>query len=344
LKRAPPAKWRPYYEAEPRIFGPIEALEEQGLVTAPSRSRVAIIGAGHVGATAAYALMLRALFREIVLIDKDTSLAEAEAADLSDANALARPARIWSGTYADVAGARIAIITAGAATHGDEARLSVARRSSAIVAECVAETAQAGFRGVIIVAANPVDLMARVAFEHAGLPAMRVIGTGTLLDTSRLRQVLGRRLEIAPDAVDGFVIGEHGDSEVVSFSTLRIGGLSLDGFARSHGGADHEGTAVEVRDAAYKIIKGKGYTSFGVATAIVRICEAIIRDERAVLPVSAMLTGQFGISDLYLSLPCILGAEGVCKVLTPELCDTEMRGLRASAATLRSAYEALQQK
>jgi L-lactate dehydrogenase len=304
-------------------------------------SRVAIIGAGHVGATTAYALMLRALFREIVLIDSDRALAEAEAADLSDANALARPARIWAGTYADAAEAQIAIITAGAATHGDETRLSVAGRSAAIVTECVAELARAGFSGIIVVAANPVDLMARIAFEHAGIPAARVIGTGTLLDTSRLRQVISRRLDIASRAVDGFVIGEHGDSEVAAFSTLRIGGLSLDGFARGHGGADHQGMATEVRDAAYRIIKGKGYTSFGVATAIVRICEAIIRDERAVLPVSAMLTGEFGIADLYLSLPCILGAEGVVKVLIPELSDPEVAALLTSAAALRSAYDAL---
>jgi L-lactate dehydrogenase len=288
--------------------------------------------------------MLRAIFREIVLIDSDPSLAEAEAADLSDANALARPARIWAGTYADVAAAQIAVITAGAATHGTETRLSVAGRSAAIVEQCVAELVGAGFGGIIIVAANPVDLMARVAFQTSGLPASRVIGTGTLLDTSRLQQVLGKRLDIAPSAVDGLVIGEHGDSEVVAFSALRIGGLRLDSFARRHGGADHQRTASDVRDAGYRIIKGKGYTSFGVATAIVRICEAIIRDEHAVLPVSAMLSGQFDISDLYLSLPCILGAEGIVQVLTPELSDDEVAALLASAATLRSAYETLPQR
>jgi L-lactate dehydrogenase len=140
------------------------------------------------------------------------------------------------------------------------------------------------------------------------------------------------------------VIGEHGDSEVVAFSALRIGGLSLDNFSRSQGGTDYEQTATDVRDAGYRIIKGKGYTSFGVATAIVRICEAIIRDERVVLPVSAMLTGQFGTSDLYLSLPCVLGAEGIVKVLTPELSDDEVAALLASAATLRSAYDALPQR
>ena len=269
-------------------------------------------------------------------------LAHAEAADLSDANALARPARIWAGTYADVAEAQIAILTAGAATHGAESRLSIAGRSATIVRQCVSEIAAAGFRGILIVASNPVDLMALLAFRQAGLPAERVIGTGTLLDTSRLRQVLGHRLNVAPSAVDGFVLGEHGDSEVAAFSTLRIGGLSLNRFASSHGEAEHDSTAREVRDAAYRIIEGKGYTSFGVATAVVRICEAIIRDERAVLPVSAMLIGQFGITDLYLSLPCILGTGGVCEVLAPELSDPEVEGLLASAAKLRSSYLAIE--
>lgn len=167
--------------------------------------RIAIVGVGHVGATAAYALMLRALFRDIVLIDDNAALAEAEAADLSDANALARPARIWAGTYADAASARIAVITAGAVTHGKQTRLSVAAQSAVIVTACVKQLVAAGFDGVILVAANPVDLMTQIAFRHAGLPAARVIGTGTLLDTSRLQQALAAHLNVAPASVDGLV-------------------------------------------------------------------------------------------------------------------------------------------
>ncbi|MDB5684560.1 MAG: lactate dehydrogenase [Sphingomonas bacterium] len=301
--------------------------------------RVAIIGAGHVGATAAYALMLRALFREIVLVDSNFALAEAEAADLSDANALARPAHIWAGTYADVAGAQIAVITAGAATHGSESRLSVAARSAIIVDQCVADMIAAGFDGLILVAANPVDLMALVAFRRAGLPAARVIGTGTLLDTSRLRQNLAHRLGLAPGVIDGVVLGEHGDTEVVAFSALRIGGLDLDGFESGGERLDRVIVAGEIRDAGYKIIAGKGHTSFGVATAIVRICETIVRDERTVLPVSTLLTGQFGIADLYLSLPCILGAGGVDRILLPDLSDGEQAALLSSAAALRRAID-----
>ena len=307
----------------------------------PPRDRIAIIGAGHVGATTAYALMLRALVREIVLIDSDTALAEAEAADLSHGNALARPARIWAGDYVDAASARIAVITAGAATEGAQSRLSVASKSAVIVAACVKHLAAAGFEGVIVVASNPVDLMALIASRNAGLAPGRVIGTGTLLDSSRLRQLLAEKLGVAPASLDGDVLGEHGDSEVVAFSAVRIGGLPLAEFVGSKPAPNHHALAEDVRQAGYRIVAGKGYTSFGVATATVRICEAILRDEKAVLPVSTLLTGQYGIADIYLSLPCILGAGGVERVLTPKLTSAEERALGDSAAVLSAALEAL---
>lgn len=307
----------------------------------PPRERVAIIGAGHVGATTAYALMLRALFREIVLIDQDLALAEAEASDLSHANALARPARIWAGSYTDAAAARIAIVTAGAATHGRQTRLSVASQSAAIVAGCVKQLADAGFDGVIIVAANPVDLMALIAARTAGLPIERVIGTGTLLDTSRLRQLIAARLGVAPASVEGDVLGEHGDSEVAAFSTIRIGGLALGQFDDSGRASNHADLADDVRQAGYRIAAGKGYTSFGVATATVRICEAILRDEKVVLPVSTLLTGQYGISNIFLSLPCIIGAGGVERILAPDITSDEQTGLVRSADALKEALAAL---
>ncbi len=302
--------------------------------------RIAIIGAGHVGSTTAYALMLRALVREIVLIDSDAALAEAEAIDISDANALARPARIWAGDYGDAATARLAVITAGAATHGDESRLSVAGRSAVIVRTCVERLMAAGFDGILIVASNPVDVMAKVALVQSGLPAERVIGTGTLLDSSRLQQSLAARLDVAPRSIEALVIGEHGDSEVAAFSTVRIGGLPLNHFT-----PDDAQNIVEladlVRTAGYRIIEGKGYTSFGVATAIVRICEAILRDERSALPISTLLTGEFGLSDVYLSLPCILGASGIERVLLPELTADEVSGLRLSAEVIRQVQVSL---
>lgn len=305
------------------------------------RERVAIVGAGHVGGTAAFALMLRGLFSEIVLIDSEPTMAEAQAADLRDANALARPARIWAGQYSDAASASIAVLTAGAATHGTEDRLSVAARSAEIVSDCVRQLAAAGFAGIIIVAANPVDLMSWVALQGAGLASARVIGTGTLLDTCRLQQIVGAKLGVAAASVHGFVLGEHGNSEVAAFSTVNIGGLPLTSAEPHEMALDQSAVAAEVRNAGYRILKGKGYTSFGIATAIVRICEALLRDERVILPVSTLLTGQFGIHDLYLSLPCILGRGGIEKVLTPVLTEAELVGLLASAEVLRSAKRAI---
>ena len=306
-----------------------------GIGTAQAASRVAVIGAGHVGATTAYALMLRALFSEIVLIDSNMELARAEAADLRDANALARPAAVWAGDFSDAATAAIAIITAGGATHGSEPRLSVLTNSAKIVTECVTRLIEAGFAGILVVAANPVDVMALLAHHRSGLPASRVVGTGTLLDTSRLKKALSDRLQVASSAVEGFVLGEHGDSEVVAFSTLRVAGLPLEGFGEFR--VDEGRLALDVRQAGYEIIAGKGYTSFGVATAIVHICEAIARDERTVLPVSTLLTGEFGIQDIYLSLPCVIGSLGVERVLLPALTGAEEESLRISAKVLRKA-------
>lgn len=307
-------------------------------MTAPLR--LAMIGAGHVGATAAYALMLRGLFSEIVLIDANDALADAEAADLSDADALARTARIWAGDYGDAADAQIAVITAGAATHGSQSRLSIAAASAAIVRECVDSLMSAGFQGVIVVAANPVDVMALVAQQRSGLPPARVIGTGTLLDTMRLRQALSPTLGVAAGAIEGFILGEHGDSEVAAFSTVRVGAMAL-GDMPQGAALDRPAVAAAVRTGAYRVVSGKGYTSFGIATAIVRICEAVIRDEHAVLPVSTLLSGQYGIEGVYLSLPCVIGAGGVERVLEPDLDPAERTALAASAQVLRDSAAGL---
>jgi L-lactate dehydrogenase len=286
--------------------------------------------------------MLRALFREVVLIDSDKQRARAEAQDISDANALARPARIWAGDYADAAGARIAVITAGAATRGKQARLSVAAQSAVTVRSCVTELASAGFNGVLLIAANPVDLMTMVALEVAGLPPSRVLGTGTLLDTNRLRELLASQLNVAPSSVDALVLGEHGDSEVAMLSAVRIGGMRLKDFSDKARAIEGSATASIVRDAAYDIIAGKGFTSFGVATAIVRICEAIVRNERVVLPVSSRLTGPPGLPGVSMSMPCIIGEGGIERVLVPTMNDEEAANLTASAVKLQTAFEALQ--
>lgn len=305
------------------------------------QGRVAIIGAGHVGATAAYALMLRGLFREIILIDNNADLASAEAADIADAGGLARPTMIRAGDYRDAACAQIAILTAGAATHGDESRLSVGGRSAVIVRQCVAQLMKAGFDGILLVAANPVDIMAMVAQQESGLLPARVIGTGTFLDSNRLRTALARRLDIAPSSIDAMILGEHGDTSFAALSIARVGGIPLAQFMGTRMQADCGGISDEVRQAAYQIIGGKGYTSFGIATVIVRICEAIVRNEHVILPVSTLLTGQFGVRDIYLSLPCLMGARGIERVLVPGLDADEVAAFQQSASAVRAAVDGM---
>ncbi|MFK0333824.1 L-lactate dehydrogenase [Rhizobium sp. NPDC090275] len=297
-------------------------------------SRVAIIGSGNVGATTAYALMLRGLFSEIVLIDAKRDHAVAEATDIADANPVAKPVRIWAGDYKDAAQASIMVITAGAATHGEETRLSVAEKSAAIVRSCISDAMAAGFDGMLVVASNPTDAMTQVAQAASGLPHSRVIGSGTLLDSNRFRKRIADHLSIAPGAVEGMVFGEHGDSEVVAYSTVRVGGVPLEKYAEA-ASIDREAIAHDVVRAGYTINHGKGYTSFGVATAIARICEAIERDERVVLPVSSYIDGICGVSGVYLSLPCLIGSGGVERVITPDLMPEELSALQASANVLK---------
>lgn len=302
-------------------------------------SRIAIVGAGNVGATAAYALMLRGLFAEIVLIDHTPERAAAEATDIADANAIAQPVRIWAGDYADVADAGILVITAGAGTKDGEPRTAIASKSAVIVRDCVRQAMEAGFGGILVVASNPADAMTQVAQATSGLPRERVIGTGTLLDSNRFRKRIADQLAIAPGAVEAIVLGEHGDSEVMAYSTVRIGGMVLETYLGEQE-FDRLGIAHDVMRAGYTISEGKGYTSFGVATAIARICEAIHRDERVVLPVSAMLGGQYGIDGVYMSLPCLVGAGGVLRILTPALGADEQTALLASADVLRQTLQA----
>ncbi|RZL28536.1 MAG: L-lactate dehydrogenase [Sphingomonas sp.] len=302
-------------------------------------SRIAIVGAGNVGATAAYALMLRGLFAEIVLIDHTAERAAAQAADIADANAIVQPVRIWGGNYADVRDAGILVITAGASTGDGEPRTAVAGKSAAIMRECVQQAMDAGFDGTIIVSSNPADAMAQVAQATSRLPPERVIGTGTLLDSNRLRKRVADRIGVAPATVEAFVLGEHGDSEVIAYSTVRIGGITLDAWLGEQA-FDRDQVAEEVVRAGYAISDGKGHTAFGVASAIARICEAVHRDERVVLPVSTLTTGQYGIDGVYLSLPCLVGAGGVLRVLTPELSGDEQAALRASAEVLRETMQA----
>lgn len=296
--------------------------------------RVAIVGAGHVGATCAYAMLVEGLAREIVLVDLDADRAEGEAMDIGHAVPLSIPVRVWSSGYEDAARAAIAVITAGVGGTQGESRLDLLGRNASVARKIVRNLMENGFDGIILMTTNPVDVLAQIAQIESGLPPAKVIGSGTVLDTARLRALLGERLAIDPRSIHAYIIGEHGDSEVAAWSSARVAGIPLLELAAESGADDFDAMLETVRGAAQAIISRKGYTSFAIASSVAKICEAILRNHRSVLPVSTLTTGQHGIEGIYLSLPCIVGADGVERVLELELSDEELAQLRASAAVL----------
>ncbi|HEY0380389.1 MAG TPA: L-lactate dehydrogenase [Pyrinomonadaceae bacterium] len=303
--------------------------------------RVAVVGAGHVGATSAYALLMSGAAREIVLLDADGKRAEGEVMDLQHAAALARPVAVWAGDYKDAARASIAVIAAGVGGRPGETRLDLLSRNVSVVRDCVRALMAEGFDGVILMTTNPVDILAQVAQAESGLPVGRVIGSGTVLDTARLRAMLAAKLRIEARSIHAYIVGEHGDSEIAAWSAAHVAGVPLGDYCESQGCPDFQQLLARVRRAAPDIIERKGYTSHAIASCVVRICEAVLGDERTVLPVSTMMRGQYGIEGTYLSLPCVVGRDGVSGVVELPLSDEERAGLRASAEILRSSYASL---
>ena len=300
--------------------------------------RVAVIGCGHVGATSAYALAMGGVAREIILVDIDAGLAEGEAMDLQHAVPLMRPVLVRAGDYRAAAQADIAVVAAGVGSRPGETRLDLLERKVTVMRAVLRELLAAGFNGIVLMTTNPVDILAQIAQEESDLPVNRVIGSGTVLDTARLRAMLGESLGIEARSVHAYIVGEHGDSEIAAWSAARVAGVPLREFCEETAGNDDCEFAPllgRVRRAAPEIINRKGYTSFAIASSVARICEAILRDERSVLPVSTLLTGQYGIEGIYLSLPCVVGRGGVERVIELPLDAGEQAGLRDSAEVLR---------
>ncbi len=302
--------------------------------------KAAIIGAGFVGGAIAFHLMQHRLFSEMVLLDAVRERAEGEAMDISHGVPFAAPMRIWAGTYDDVADASIVIITAGANQKPDESRLALAKKNQEIFASILPELTRRGFAGILLVVSNPVDILTYYTIRHAGLPEGRVLGSGTVLDTARLRYELGRMLGVDSRSTHAFIIGEHGDSELAVFSSANVAGIPLRDFCRfrGHTGDDTERLAAQVRNSAYEIISKKHATYFGIAMAVGRICEALVRDEKSILPVSTMLHGEYGLSDIALSTPCVVGKYGVEARIPLSLNEAELSHLHTAAEALR-AYQ-----
>jgi L-lactate dehydrogenase len=312
--------------------------------------KVSVIGAGDVGATTAYALVMRGVCREIVLVDLNKARAKAEADDILHAVPFTHPVRISSGDYADIRGSRVVIITAGAAQKPGETRLELLSRNASIFRSIVPQVIGYARDSIILVATNPVDVLTHLTTDIAdkyGIHRSRVIGSGTTLDTARFRALLGEHLGIDPQHVHGYVLGEHGDSEFIPWSLITVGGVPLDEFCSQWDICTDDTVKAEieqqVRDAAYAIINGKGSTYYGIGSALSRIVEVILRDQRALLTVCTPIRELSGISNVTVSLPHLVGGQGILDtILLPlNLDQSEEAKLQASAEVVKQAYESL---
>ncbi len=308
--------------------------------------KAAVIGCGFVGAASAFALMQSGLFSEIVLLDSDRQKAEGEALDISHGLPFAKPMQIYAGDYKDIADANIVIVTAGAGQKPGETRLDLVKKNVGIFGKIIPEIAKLDFGGILLVVANPVDILTYTAAKLSGLPENRVFGSGTVLDTARLKYILGEHLGVDNRSVHAFILGEHGDSEIVAWSSANVSGVPLHDFCEMRGHHDHETAmrdiAESVKNSAYEIIEKKKATYYGIAMSVRRICEAIILDQKSVLPVSHIQHGNFGIEGVSISMPAIVGRDGIEATVPIALSADEISALQDSANALKEVIGGLE--
>ena len=319
-------------------------FKEKGDIMINFRKAV-MVGCGFVGSASVFALMQSGLFSEIAMIDADMDKAEGEAMDISHGIPFAKHMRVYAGDYDDVRDAGIVIVTAGANQKPDETRLDLVHKNVGIFKSIIPQIASRDFKGILLVVANPVDILTAVAQKLSGLPENRVIGSGTVLDTGRLKTRLSEHLGVDSRSIHAFIIGEHGDSEIAAFSSANVSGIPLNNFCEMKGHFNHDESekfiAEDVKNAAYEIIQRKRATYFGVAMAVKRICECIVRDEKSILPVSTMMHGEQGIEGVVLSMPCVVGGDGIETQVPIKLDEDEAKRLRESAAILKEIIEKL---
>ena len=307
--------------------------------------KAAIIGCGLVGSSIAFRFLQQGLFSQLVLLDVDRDKAEGEAMDLSDGLPYGTAMEITAGDYDDIADCALVVITAGVNQKPGETRLDLIGKNTAILRSILSEITARDFGGILLVESNPVDVLTYAAWQMSGYPKERVIGSGTVLDTARLKQLLGEELGVDSRNIHAFIIGEHGDSELAVWSEANVSGLDLEDFCRIRGMAMNpavmEQMYRQVRDSAYEIIRRKGATYYGIAMAVGRIAECIVKDERSVLPISVVLEGQYGLGGLALSIPSIVGREGLREILEIPLSGAESGALRQSARQMQEAIAAL---
>ena len=309
--------------------------------------KAAVIGCGFVGSTIAYTLMQKGTFSELVLIDAVQAKEEGEAMDISHGLPFAHAMDIIPGSYEDIADAAVVIITAGANQKPGETRLDLVQKNSRIMKSIISEIKRVNCEGILMIVSNPVDILTQVALKESGFPKERVIGSGTVLDTARLKYLISEKLDVDSRNVHAFIAGEHGDSELAVWSCANVYGIGIKEFARMRGFSDFSGEMDEiyhaVRDSAYEIIERKGATYYGIGMAAARIAEAIVRDSHAVVPISVSLNGEYGLDGLCLSIPTIIGNKGAEQVLEINLSDEEKEKLKKSAEELKAVLEQIEE-
>ena len=307
--------------------------------------KCAIIGCGFVGSSSAFSLMQSGLFSELVLIDANQAKAEGEAMDLSHGLPFARPMEIYAGSYDDLTDCGLIIITAGANQKPNETRMDLVNKNVGIFKSILPEIKKRNCEGILLIVSNPVDILTYAALKISGFPPNRVIGSGTVLDTSRLKYLLGQHLNVDSRSIHAFIIGEHGDSELAVWSSANVSGIDLNHYCELCGHYNHLDSMNRlyegVRDSAYEIIEKKGATYYGIAMAVRRISECIVRNEHSILPISSLIEGHYGIDGLCMGVPTVVGSHGVEKMLDIPLSPEEQQKLLASAETLKGVISTL---
>ncbi|UCE47751.1 MAG: L-lactate dehydrogenase, partial [Phycisphaerales bacterium] len=303
------------------------------------QKKVVVIGAGAVGTAYIYALLPTGVAGQIVLIDKDTNRVEGEVMDLSHGLPFIPPTVIKPGSYVDCADADLIVVTAGAKQAPGQSRVELIRQNAEIVRSICTSIAEHDTSAVLVMVTNPVDALTHVALEQLNWPRHRIIGSGTVLDSARFKYLLSRHCRVDARNVHAYIIGEHGDSEVAAWSMTHIAGVPIEQYCRICGDCDyhknHRKIAEDVRDSAYHIIDYKGATYYGIGLSLVKITQAVLRDENSILTVSTLLNGEYGIDNVCLSVPCVVGAGGVKKIITAQLSDDEHKALHASAGAIK---------
>jgi L-lactate dehydrogenase len=318
-------------------------MKEVDKMSKINNRKIAIVGCGFVGSSSAFAIMESGLFSEMVLIDLDKARAEGEALDIAHGLPFARPMKIYAGDYKDLADAYLIVVTAGAAQKPGETRLDLVNKNVSIFKSIIPEIAKHNKDAIMLIVSNPVDILTYAAVKLSGYPESRVFGSGTVLDSARFRYLLGEHLHVDPRSVHAYIVGEHGDSEIAAWSSASIAGMPIHKFCELRGFFDHRTISARiadnVRNSAYEIIEKKHATYYGIAMSVRRICEAIVRDEKSVLPISSVQHGANDIYDVALSMPAIIGANGVETKVPLNLDDEEKENLIASANGLKDVLK-----